>query len=1188
MAGEIDNLEIRISASADGASKNISKLADSLSELGQVLQGASISTQLSGIFESLKGIKGFRSQGIKKSLEEIKEVFSSFNNIDTSALEAGVSNIERTLNIMNSIHTGSGFTNFLRMTGQLEDAAIKLNNFYVSNSFIDSITRIVNAANTLNGVDFSGMRRMQDVFANMPDNVQVYFGAGTSVQDLAQAAQEISQIRETLSNAFPSDTGTGGTEIAEQLEETEIDLYDTADAVNSARISFGLFRTEIDPIAKGTLKAVSSGLKILASPLSVLGKQLSKAAEKAKQFLSSIKRIAMYRAVRAILKSITEGFAEGRKNLYYYSKEVGTEFAPSMDRAATAALYFKNSIGAATAPLTNAFIPVLERVVDHVVELLNRFNQLTAALTGASTWTRAVRYPTQWQDALDDAEESARRLKSTMLGFDELNVIEKAIGQGGRGNTSNLDYSRMFEEMPTENDFLNNIPEYLAPIRFAWDAEGDNTLTAIRNAWHEIADLVRSVGESFRTVWQNGTGQRTLETILQIVQNIVGTFGALAAGIRRAWDEGARGTRIVQGIWDVANNLLTIFRNIWGSIREWAENLNWSPLLSAIETVTDAFRRFTDPDGSPAQLLQYFFEHVLEPLATWTIEEGVPAALDLFSGAIDGLRVAIEFLQPGLEWCMDALSAIAGFTFSNISGLAEGFGAMMTIASGGEVSDEAVQRLENSNDRIRGFFQSITEFFGGEYTGGLNDSLQEFGANTLWDFFNPDGGELSRVGEGWYDWFHDEGQRIGYDFYDSINEGMEEGSQAMAATSLGDVGGGGFFSDFFDNWNDGMDDLVQSWQSGWQSISDFFTGIWNNINYAIDDFENAWDEGWNTITTGAQNAWQGLQDALANGWSRITGFVTGYTDAWTDGWRTIRTTVSNTWSNIKTSLSNGWNNLKNFVTDFKSHWTVGFNDIKNTVDDKWEQIKSSLSNGWEAIKGKVSEYATKWSSTLESIKRTVTVKFLEIKDAITNSAIWQGIERTVDRIRTAFSNAFGSIIGAAGTFIQSVRNIFENITNAVRSPIDRARSAMEGLVNGAVDMIAGVLQRLSELAGPARDAFERVTGISLDLSWNIPYFHLDGYANGGFPDSGQLFLARESGAEMVGSIGGHTAVANNDQIVQAVSAGVYNAVMSAMSNQNGSNNEFHVYLSGREISAEVNQVSRNNGASILGGVVYGT
>lgn len=54
------------------------------------------------------------------------------------------------------------------------------------------------------------------------------------------------------------------------------------------------------------------------------------------------------------------------------------------------------------------------------------------------------------------------------------------------------------------------------------------------------------------------------------------------------------------------------------------------------------------------------------------------------------------------------------------------------------------------------------------------------------------------------------------------------------------------------------------------------------------------------------------------------------------------------------------------------------------------------------------------------------------------------------------------------------------------------------------------------------------------------------FAEGGFPTQGQLFVAREAGAEMVGSIGGRTAVANNDQIVSAVSQGVAQAVASVM------------------------------------------
>ena len=56
-----------------------------------------------------------------------------------------------------------------------------------------------------------------------------------------------------------------------------------------------------------------------------------------------------------------------------------------------------------------------------------------------------------------------------------------------------------------------------------------------------------------------------------------------------------------------------------------------------------------------------------------------------------------------------------------------------------------------------------------------------------------------------------------------------------------------------------------------------------------------------------------------------------------------------------------------------------------------------------------------------------------------------------------------------------------------------------------------------------------------------------GFASGGFPETGQLFLARESGAEMVGSVGNHTAVANNDQIVAGIESGVYTAVAQALS-----------------------------------------
>lgn len=75
--------------------------------------------------------------------------------------------------------------------------------------------------------------------------------------------------------------------------------------------------------------------------------------------------------------------------------------------------------------------------------------------------------------------------------------------------------------------------------------------------------------------------------------------------------------------------------------------------------------------------------------------------------------------------------------------------------------------------------------------------------------------------------------------------------------------------------------------------------------------------------------------------------------------------------------------------------------------------------------------------------------------------------------------------------------------------------------------------------------------------------YVPGFASGGFPTTGQLFLANEAGPEMVGSIDGHSAVANNQQIVEAVSQGVYKAVSSALGG-NG-NSVGAVYLDGREL-----------------------
>ena len=97
------------------------------------------------------------------------------------------------------------------------------------------------------------------------------------------------------------------------------------------------------------------------------------------------------------------------------------------------------------------------------------------------------------------------------------------------------------------------------------------------------------------------------------------------------------------------------------------------------------------------------------------------------------------------------------------------------------------------------------------------------------------------------------------------------------------------------------------------------------------------------------------------------------------------------------------------------------------------------------------------------------------------------------------------------------------------------------------------------------------------------------YATGGLPEMGEMFIARESGPELVGRIGRKNAVANNDQIVSGVSNGVYNAVRSAMSgiNTGGGSYEIHttVTLDGKQVGKSVidyhNGIVKQTGKSPL-------
>lgn len=112
-------------------------------------------------------------------------------------------------------------------------------------------------------------------------------------------------------------------------------------------------------------------------------------------------------------------------------------------------------------------------------------------------------------------------------------------------------------------------------------------------------------------------------------------------------------------------------------------------------------------------------------------------------------------------------------------------------------------------------------------------------------------------------------------------------------------------------------------------------------------------------------------------------------------------------------------------------------------------------------------------------------------------------------------------------FADKIQQMLDGITAVFKGFVNGGLGLFENFINGVIGIVNNVISFINGLVG--------ILGIHIDL---IPEVSIPRLATGGFVDEGQLFIANEAGAEMVGTMGRRTVVANNEQIVEGISAGV--------------------------------------------------
>ena len=292
--------------------------------------------------------------------------------------------------------------------------------------------------------------------------------------------------------------------------------------------------------------------------------------------------------------------------------------------------------------------------------------------------------------------------------------------------------------------------------------------------------------------------------------------------------------------------------------------------------------------------------------------------------------------------------------------------------------------------------------------------------------------------------------------------------------------------------------------------------------------------GWNATLTalGLSLAGAGIGSIIAGpigaGIGAIAGLVTGLCVD-------IGIIVGQKWDEITKFFEPAAEWFRSNVTEpISSFFGIAWSDISWLATETWDEISSTSTENWQIIKDNWNQLSG-WFNA--NVVEPISTAFSDLWTDISTwaSDTWKEIKNVFQPVGTFFSNMWNNTIKPK--FIEIGTKIGESVSSAFKTAINGALWVIEGVLNTPIKAINGLL-----------DVINKVPGISLT---KLDTFVLPRLAEGGQVAAGQMFIAREAGPELVGSIGRKTTVANNDQIVDGIYRGVYQAMRDAGTGNGG-------------------------------------
>lgn len=530
--------------------------------------------------------------------------------------------------------------------------------------------------------------------------IEVKHSATGAAGEIKQVASAVRSLGKALEKVLPTLSAFQKVMGNSQINFTPIDNHTTqiADTINNVKTA-----------ASGAGKAATSVSKGI--------KDISKAASNSKSplenFISSLKRIAFYRIIRSIIKSITQAFQEGLQNAYAFSQGIegeGHRFAAAMDSMKTAGTTMKNQLGSAFIALLTAIAPIVNAIIGLITKLANALSQLFAIFTGG-TYLKAADVPQKWADAAGGAGKAAKEWKNQLLGFDEINRLEEPSDGGGGGGGGLEDMMSAFEDTPIDGIF-KKIRDKLIELKNELD------FTKLKDSWEHLKESVKGFADIIERrvgfVWETylkplahwtieeglplviediASALDLVRIILEKIEPYMETFEKEIVAPFMEWDF----DRVTKGLEGLNNVLDELARLVNGDI-------DFDTFISNVDLSINDILNWSDPLRGVFQEIGYFFHDEL--MILW-----------------EETKKSFEELKNTVNQTIDTIKRKVGEFKDKVD---EKFNPIITKVTEvyNAIKDKLVGGFKSARDSIVGVMSELSNWFNNTF-GGLISWCQQ-------------------------------------------------------------------------------------------------------------------------------------------------------------------------------------------------------------------------------------------------------------------------------------------------------------------------------------------------------------------------------------------------------------------------------------------------------------------------------